>query len=166
MKKLITLLLGLILAVSVFAQREGNEAMNEITSVQRILLQASESILEAENNLNQEIVHLEFDILRGTEYKYVARILHPGWTYTIYAEGESGMVEDADIKIMIQAPDTGEWHDVCKDEKDEPGGAFIQLQPPRALNYAIGVRIRRYAPGWSGAHYFFMIMHEKPNTNE
>ena len=162
MKKFYALFLGIFLSLSLFAQ---NPAMSEITSIQRILLQASESVLQAENQLQQEIVHFEIDLLTGNDYKWTYRFLYPGWTYTIYAEGEEGMISDADMKIMVQDPDSEEFYEVCKDEKEE-FGAFLQLQPPRALRYAIGVRAAKYKEGWSAGHYYFMIMHPKPSNTD
>ena len=165
MKKVILALFLFIFSFFVYAQRPGNEAMNEITSIQRVLLQASESVLVAENDLSQEIVHLQVDLITGPEYKYAFRTLHPGWTYTIYAEGQREMVLDTDLKIKVYADDTNEWYDVIADETTK-FGAIVQINPPKALRYAIGVKAAKYKSGWEGAHYFFMIMHIKPNSSE
>ena len=62
--KRIALLIGLfIFSLSLFAQQvpEHNQAIKKITSIQRVMLEASEEVMDAENNLNLEIVHLQFD---------------------------------------------------------------------------------------------------------
>lgn len=162
MKKIWILLVGIFFSISLYSQ---NEAMGEITSIQRILLQASESVLQAENDLQQEIVHMQFDLITGNEYKWSYRIMYPGWVYTIYAEGERAMVIDTDLKILVQAEDTGKWYDVTEDERTE-FGAIVQIQPPKVLRYAVGVKAAKYKEGWNGGHYFFMIMHDKPRNTD
>jgi len=53
MKRLLFLVLGFLLFVFTYSQESDNRSMNESNSIQKILLQASEQILIAENDLNQ-----------------------------------------------------------------------------------------------------------------
>jgi len=144
-----------------FGQKPGNEAYNEIISIQRILLQASEEVLDAENEMALEIVHLEVDIVLGKEYKYIYRNLSKGWTYIMYAEGENVMVRDLDMKVLKQDPITDEWYDVGEDNK-ENFGAIFATKVEETARYAIGIKVAAYEEGFSGCHYFLMIAHARP----
>jgi len=140
---------------------EGNAAYDEITSIQRIMLQASEEVVTAENELGMEIVHLEVDLLIRDNHKYVYRNLSAGWTYLIYAEGEVGMVNDFDLKVMKQDPITEKWMEVCSDTRPD-FGAICVIKVEETARYAINVSVGAYANNFTGCHYFILIGHAKP----
>jgi len=160
MKRLLFLVLGFLLFVSTYSQESDNRSMNESNSIQKILLQASEQILIAENDLNQEIVHLQIDLIQGEDFKWIYRILYPDWTYYFYAEGENLMVIDLDMEIRIQDEKTGKWYKI--DEDLSPNySTFLQTESPKSLSYAIGIKVAKYREGWLSGHFFLMITHNK-----
>lgn len=168
MKKVLFWGILFLFSLSVFAQgeykiTEGNEAIGKVTSIQRIMVEASQEVLDAENELNLEIVHLQFDLIRGNDWKWTYRTLYPGNRYVIYAAGESIMVKDLDLKIMWQHPDTKEWNLVHEDDRITPDAIAFAEPSGAALRYAIGVRIPSYKEGWNAGHYYIMIAHPIPD---
>jgi len=163
MKKLLaSVAISFALIISTFGQTiSGNPAFDEITSIQRILLQASEEVLYAENTLEMEIVHLEVDLVLGKDYKYMYRDLSKGWIYLMYAEGENMMVNDLDMKILKQNAYTEEWEEVISDTR-EAFGAMCLVEVTESTRYAIGIKVAEYATGFSGCHYFLIIAHQRP----
>lgn len=163
MKKLFIILISII-SLPLFAQGtfeipEGNEAIGKVTSIQRIMLEASEQVIDAENELNLEIVHLQFDLILKNDYKWMYRTLYPDNKYIIYAAGESVMIQDLDLKVMWQHPDTGEWTVSYEDDR-AVNSAYALAEPSGApLRYAIGVKVASYKEGWKGGHYYIMIAH-------
>ena len=168
MKKLVLLFGIFLFSISLFAQEApgGNEAINKVTSIQRIMLEASAEVLNAENELNLEIVHLQFDILTNKEYKWVYRTLYPGNKYVIYAAGESFMIKDIDMKVMWQHPDTGDWTVVHEDTRDNYSAIAFAEPVGKPLRYAIGVKAASFKDGYSGGHYYMMIAHPLPLKDE
>ena len=163
MKNLLSIVLALFTCISLFGQNptNGNEAYKEITSIQRIMIQASEEVLEAENNLDMEIVHLEVDLLFGSKVKYIYRTLSSGWLYLAYAEGENVMVKDLDMEMSRQDPQTGEWSVVMTDTK-EKFGALCAAEVTETARYRFGVKVASYVEGFSACHYYILIAHQKP----
>jgi hypothetical protein len=163
MKKLFVLTFAILFAgvFGMFAQTNGNDAYTEITSIQRIMLQASEYVMEAENNLELEIVHLQFDLIMGGDWKYVYRTLSKGWTYVAYAEGETAMVRDMDLRLMKQDPITEEWTEISIDTKEDFGG-MCAVTVSETAQYAFGMKVATYESGFSGCHYFLFVAHAKP----
>ena len=152
---------AVIIFAAMFMFGQTNDAFNEITSMQPILLQLSQEVVSAETELNMEVVHLEADLLLGNDWKYTFRNLSKGWTYLIYAEGQAGMVADLDLQIKRQNPLTDEWIDVGSDTKDSFGGIYL-LEVTQSARYAFGVKVAKYAEGFTGCHYFILIGHAKP----
>jgi len=163
MKKSLVLAFAILFAgvFGVFAQTNGNDAYNEITSIQRIMLQASEYVMVAENELELEIVHLQFDIIIGNDWKYVYRTLSKGWTYIAYAEGETEMVRDMDLRLMKQDPVTGEWTEISIDTSEDFGGVCA-VTVTETAQYAIGMKVAAYESGFTGCHYFLFLAHARP----
>lgn len=161
MKKLLAMIILLVAGiVGMNAQTSGNAAIDEVTSIQRIMLQASEYVLACENDLQLEIVHLQFDLIIGNEWKYTYRTLSNYWTYVLYAEGEKGMVKDFDIKILKE-DQYGDWNEVTSDTKGDFGG-MVAVTPLISTRYAIGIKAAAYEEGLSGGHYFLIVAHKKP----
>ncbi len=162
MKKLVLIAGILLISLMTFAQQSGNESYDEITSIQRIMVQAAGIVKEAENNgdLEFEIVHLQFDLILSSNWKYTYRVLSSNWTYVIYAEGETGMIEDFDVRILAEDA-YGEWEEVASDVKSD-FGAMVAVSPSVPTNYAIGVKAASFSPGFAGGHYYLMIAHKKP----
>lgn len=145
--------------IGLFAQT--NKVYNEPTSIQRIMLQAAKHVMEAESELNLEIVHLQFDLIIGNEWKYTFRNLSNNWVYLIYAAGEKGQVIDLDLKILKRNIDSGEWEDVIIDESSK-SDAGVLVSPNEFAQYAIGIKSAKYSEGYRGSHFFVLIAHEKP----
>ena len=160
--------MGILFFISILSHAQEppahNQAIKKVTSIQRIMLQASQEVMDAENSLNMEIVHLQFDLINGTDWKWTYRTLHPGWIYAIYAAGENGMISDLDLRVEWQHPETKEWT-LVQENTDPDNQALIIAKPQGApLRYAIGVKAAKYANGFSGGHYFILVAHAAPNT--
>jgi len=162
MRRILVMVFAIMIAgtMGMSAQNEDNPAYNEITSIQRVMIQGAEEILEAENTLDMEIVHFQVDLIMGDDWKYTYRNLST-WTYLLYAEGERLMVSDLDMNIMKQNPITEEWSEVKSDVREE-FGALCVIEVNEPARYAIGLKIAKYKPGYSAGHYFLIIGHARP----
>lgn len=135
--------------------------IDEPTSIQRIMVEAAEYVIQAENELNLEIVHLEFDLILQNDWKYMFRNLSSSWNYIIYTAGETGQVLDMDLKVLVLNEYTNEYDAVDEDVTYDRDAAII-VSPSKSAKYAIGVKAAEYSAGYSGSHYFILIAHEKP----
>lgn len=164
MKRIVFLIGLFVFSLSLFAQEvpEYNQAIKKITSIQRIMLEASKEVMDAENNLNLEIVHLQFDLITGNDYKWTYRTLYPGNEYVIYSAGETFMIRDLDMKVMWQHPETGDWTTVHEDQRENYSAMVFAKPQGQPLRYAIGVKVASYQEGFKGGHYYIMVAHPLP----
>ncbi len=145
MGKLLTLF-SVLFTQLVWAQR------NDGTSVMPIMQTAATAIEKIENS-NNEIVRIEFDILKDEKSSY--RSLYSQWNYGILAFGESDRVEDIDIELYRQ---TGDSWTLVKKDTDVASVASMTFKPVYDGNYKIVIKGYRFSSG--GSHYGLIIFHE------
>ena len=107
-----------------------------------------------ENELNMEIVRMEFDILSSS--KTTLRTLSAGWTYSIVAFGDYRF---KDIDVSVYYNDGGNWVLVEKDQ-DASEMAVVTITPKYTSDYFIEIKAYSFVQGYEIGHYGLIIAHE------
>lgn len=124
------------------------------TSMVPIYRDARTYIDYIEDDLDKEIVRIEFDILRTT--KTTERTLSPGWEYGIFAFGDYTM---ADIDIKVYKKVFGTWTLIKSDTEDDRS-AMVTISPTATEDYRIEISCYRFKGNYSVGHYGLIIFHE------
>lgn len=130
-------------------------AQNDITMAP-ILEAAGPWVQYLENDLDQEIVRMEFDII--TSSKDTFRSLSSGWSYGILAFGDFRI---KDIDIRLYKWEYGEWRLVEKDNSND-SSAFIYIKPDEYGDYKITIKAYSFEKGYNAGHYGLIVFHEAP----
>ena len=142
------LLLALVSALSL------NVFSDSSTSMAPIMSRAVDIMKLVEDDMNKEIVRMEYDILRTT--KTTTRILSSGWTYFIIAFGDYRF-KDIDIKVYRNVQ--GSWQLVGKDN-DSSAVAIVTVTPQYEGEYLIEISAYSFESGYEVGHYGLIIAHE------
>ncbi len=148
MKKIMIFLMSMFVTSAIFAQSD--------ISMLPIIKEAQEYIQLIEDDLNQEIVRVEFDIIFDS--KESMRKLYNGNAYSIVAFGDY-RVEDIDVSVYRRSGTSG-WTLVDKDD-DESALAVASVTPDTTDDYKIVIKVYKYKSGYSAAHYGLLISHPK-----
>lgn len=127
---------------------------NYTTTMSPIMSKGEEIVRYIENELNMEVVRMEYDILRTT--KTTTRILSQGWTYTIVAFGDFRF---RDIDIKVYRNNQGSWQLIDKDS-DASAVAAVNITPPYDGEYLIEISAYSFESGYDVGHYGLIIAHE------
>ena len=125
------------------------------TSMFPIIRLTNELVSYIENDMNYEIVRIEFDILSTT--KTSIRTLSEGYNYTICAYGDDRF-KDIDVKVYVKQ--NGSWVEVEKDE-DVSATAVVSVTPAYTREYKIEIKAYQFDSGYSVGHYGLIICHNK-----
>lgn len=148
MKKYFIILMSVFMTSPIFAQSD--------ISMLPIVKEAQEYIEAIEDQLDQEIVRVEFDIIFDT--KESMRKLYSGNEYKIIAFGDY-RVEDIDVAVYRRSGTSG-WTLVDKDD-DESDVAVASVTPNATDDYKVEIKVYKYKSGYSAAHYGLIISHQK-----
>ena len=124
------------------------------TTMAPVMSKGEDIVKYIENELNLEVVRLEYDILRTT--KTTTRILSEGWTYTICAFGDFRF-KDIDIKVYRNIQ--GDWQ-LINSDNDASAIALVKITPPYEGEYLIEISAYSFEPGYDVGHYGLIIAHE------
>lgn len=119
------------------------------------ILNKSEGLVDyLENELNLEIVRMEYDILKTT--KTTSRVLSSGWTYSIVAFGDYRF---KDIDISVYKRVNGSWSLVERDQ-DSSEIALVVITPEYTEEYLIEIKAYSFNDGYEVGHYGLIVAHE------
>lgn len=127
---------------------------NSSTTMTPIISRAVDIMKYVENDMNKEIVRMEYDILRTT--KTTTRVLSSGWTYLIIAFGDYRF---KDIDVKVYRNEQGSWQLVDKDN-DANAVAVVSVTPQYEGEYLIEISAYSFEPGYDVGHYGLIIAHE------
>lgn len=153
-KKISQLKLIIMCIIVVFSSATVTNAQSLGTSMVPILRDAVDYIGYIEDDLNQEIVRIEFDILRDS--KTTIRTLSSDYTYGIYAFGDYSM---ADIDVKVYRKSNGSWN-LVKSDTDTDKTAMVIVSPMYTGEYKIEISCYRFKSGYEVGHYGLIIFHE------
>lgn len=147
MKKQFFLLLTLMCNLHLFAQKEE-------VSMYSILENAGKYLNYIEREMGQEIVRMEFDIIRDSKQTF--RTLTDDYTYGICAFGDH-RIKDIDVKVYKWVNE--QWVLIEKDE-DTESVAVVTISPSTTADYKIVISAYSFEEGYEAGHYGLMIFHE------
>ncbi len=147
MKKLFFLLLVLASSFNLYAQKEDIYMKSILDAAGPIV-----NLIERENG--QEIVRMEFDIVRDSKTTF--RQLSSDYVYGICAFGDN-RIRDIDIKVYRWT--NNQWVLVEKDE-DSESLAAVSVAPTSTADYKIVISAYSFEPGCDVGHYGLIIFHE------
>ncbi len=129
-------------------------AGNNTTTMTPIMNRAEEIVKYIEDDMNLEIVRMEYDILRTS--KATTRYLSHGWTYMIVAFGDFRF---KDIDVKVYRKDDGNWQEIGKDN-DDSSVAIVYISPEQDAEYGIEITAYSFNEGYEVGHYGLIIAHE------
>lgn len=145
------------LLVALFALSAFNSIHSQEISMSNILELAAPivELIEVEND--QEIVHMEFDILSSSaSSKITMRTLYSGCTYGICAFGDY-RISDLDIKVY---KDMDGEPVLLKKDDDASDVAVVTIEPSSTGSYIIEISSYKFVEGYSSGHYGLIIFHQ------
>ena len=146
-KILLVSALGLLITCGLFAQ-----VTREI-SMAGIIEDAEAYIDLIENEYNNEIVRMEFDIISDTKQTF--RDLMKGYEYGIIAFGD-WRIKDIDINVYEFIHD--DWVLMETDEEVEEY-AFVTISPEETASFMIEIKAYEFNEGYDVGHYGLLIFH-------
>jgi hypothetical protein len=128
---------------------------DEYTTMKNMLIDLAGYVEYLEDSLQQEIVHLQADIITD-EGKSFTRTLHEGWTYGVAAFADWRV---ADLDITVYKDVDGQWVEVQKDEQTDNTPSVV-ITPSQAGIYMIELGVYEFSEEYTAAHYGMLIYHE------
>jgi hypothetical protein len=128
---------------------------DEYTTMKEILITMAGYVGYIEDTLNQEIVHMQADIIT-TEGITFSRTLYPDWTYGITAFGDWRI---KDLDIVVYKDVDGEW---IKVEQDDEANNYptVSIMPDDTREYLIELEVYKWTEDYTAAHYGLILFHE------
>ncbi len=145
-KNLFVLLVCLLVSGSIWADYS--------TSMRPIMDKSEEIVDMIEDDLDMEIVRIEYDILSST--KTTIRTLSSDWEYGIVAFGDYRF-KDIDVKVYKKVD--GYWS-LVEEDMDTSSIAVVNIKPSYTAEYKIEIKAYSFEEGYSVGHYGLIIAHE------
>ena len=107
------------------------------------------------DDLDQEVVHVEYDLI-FSQPKEVYRQLSSGYTYQIVAFSDSRV---PDLDLYVYKKQGGSWVEVGKDNKTDTT-PIVSISPEITGQYKFVVKVYSYADNNDRALWGIIISHE------
>ena len=132
------------------------------TTMQDILETVSAKVTELEDQRNQEVVNMTFDLIVNTGKKVVWRNLDPAFDYDVMVIGDRRVEK---IKISVYRKDniSGEWKFVDEYTDDKP---IIRLDPQDFEQYEFTVTVDKFKTGNTTGHFALLLYHQNPERGK
>lgn len=132
------------------------------TTMQDILETVSAKVIELEDQRNQEIVNMTFDLIVNTGKKTVWRYLDPAFDYDVMVLGDR-RVEKLKITVYKKNSKTNEWEFVDEYTDDKP---VIRLDPQEFEQYEFTVNVDKFKTGSTTGHFALILYHQNPERGK
>lgn len=128
------------------------------TTMQDILSTVNTQVVELEEQRNQEIVNMTFDLLVNRGKKTIWRYLDPAFDYDLVVIGDR-RIEKLKITVYKKDNNTGEWKFVDEYSDSKP---LLRLDPQDFEQYEFTITVDEFKPGNSTGHFAFLLYHQNP----
>ncbi len=132
------------------------------TTMQDILSTVNTQVVELEEQRNQEVVNMTFDLLVNRGKKTIWRYLDPAFDYDVMVIGDR-RIEKIKITVYKKDNNTGEWKFVDEYSDAKP---LIRLDPAEFEQYEFTVTVDEFKPGNSTGHFAFLLYHQNPERGQ
>jgi hypothetical protein len=132
------------------------------TTMQDILETVTAKVTELEDQRNQEVVNMTFDLIVNTGKKTVWRNLDPAFDYDVMVIGDR-RVEKLKITIYRKDNASGEWTFVDEYTDDKP---VIRIDPKEFEQYEFTVTVDKFKTGNTTGHFALLLYHQNPERGK
>ncbi len=132
------------------------------TTMQDILETVSAKVIELEDQRNQEVVNMTFDLLVNTGKKTVWRYLDPSFDYDVMVIGDR-RVEKLKVTVYKKDNASGEWKFVDEYTDDKP---VLRIDPQEFEQYEFTVTVDKFKSGNTTGHFALLLYHQNPERGK
>jgi len=132
------------------------------TTMQDILETVSAKVVELEDQRNQEIVNMTFDLLVNTGKKTLWRYLDPAFDYDVMVLGDR-RIEKLKVTVYKKNASTNEWEFVDEFSDEKP---LIRIDPQDFEQYEFTVTVDKFKTGSSTGHFALLLYHQNPERGK
>ncbi|MBN8583982.1 MAG: hypothetical protein J0M37_02715 [Ignavibacteria bacterium] len=132
------------------------------TTMQDILETVSAKVVELEDQRNQEIVNMTFDLLVNTGKKSLWRYLDPAFDYDVMVIGDR-RIEKIKVTVYKKNASNNEWEFVDEYSSDKP---VIRLDPLEFEQYEFTVTVDKFKTGSTTGHFALLLYHQNPERGK
>ena len=132
------------------------------TTMQDIIETVSAKVIELEDQRNQEIVNMTFDLLVNTGKKTIWRYLDPAFDYDVMVLGDR-RVEKLKVTVYKKNSTTNEWEFVDEYSDDKP---VIRLDPQEFEQYEFTITVDKFKTGSTTGHFALLLYHQNPERGK
>ncbi|MEO8512927.1 MAG: hypothetical protein ABI543_05180 [Ignavibacteria bacterium] len=132
------------------------------TTMQDILETASKKVVELEDQRNQEVVNMTFDLIVNTGKKTVWRFLDPAFDYDVMVIGDR-RIEKLKVTVYKKDNASGEWGFVDEYTDDKP---IIRIDPQEFEQYEFTVTVDKFKTGNTTGHFALLLYHQNPERGK
>lgn len=139
-----------------------NAYSQSATTMQDLLETVTTKVVELEDQRNQEIVNMTFDLIVNTGKKTVWRNLDPAFDYDVMVIGDR-RVEKLKITVYRKDNTSGEWKFVDEYTDDKP---VIRIDPQDFEQYEFTVTVDKFKTGNTTGHFALLLYHQNPERGK
>ena len=132
------------------------------TTMQDILETVSAKVIELEDQRNQEVVNMTFDLLVNTGKKTVWRYLDPSFDYDVMVIGDR-RVEKLKVTVYKKDNASGDWKFVDEYTDDKP---VLRIDPQEFEQYEFTVTVDKFKSGNTTGHFALLLYHQNPERGK
>lgn len=132
------------------------------TTMQDIMETVTAKVIELEDQRNQEIVNMTFDLLVNTGKKTIWRYLDPAFDYDVMVLGDR-RIEKLKVTVYKKNSKTNEWEFVDEYSDDKP---VIRLDPQEFEQYEFTVTVDKFKTGSTTGHFAMLLYHQNPERGK
>ena len=148
--------------VTSFFLNTGKLHSQSATTMQDILETVSAKVVELEDQRNQEIVNMTFDLLVNTGKKTLWRYLDPAFDYDVMVLGDR-RIEKLKVTVYKKNASTNEWEFVDEFSDEKP---LIRIDPQDFEQYEFTVTVDKFKTGSSTGHFALLLYHQNPERGK
>ena len=158
MKYLITtaIILG---SLFLFSSRSYSQSA---TTMQDILETVTTKVTELEDQRNQEVVNMTFDLIVNTGKKTMWRYLDPAFDYDVMVIGDR-RIEKLKVTVYKKNAKTEAWEFVDEYTDDKP---VIRIDPQDFEQYQFTVSVDKFKTGNTTGHFALLLYHQNPERGK
>lgn len=132
------------------------------TTMQDIIETATKKVVELEEQRNQEVVNITFDLIVNKGKKTIWRYLDPSFDYDVLVIGDR-RIQTLKLTIYKKNNQTGDWSFVDEYSADKP---LIRLDPAEFEQYEFTVSVDEFRAGDMTGHFAFILYHQNPERGK
>ncbi len=148
--------------LSSFFLFSGRSYSQSATTMQDILETVSTKVVELEDQRNQEVVNMTFDLIVNTGKKTMWRYLDPAFDYDVMVIGDR-RVEKLKITVYKKNAKTDAWEFVDEYTDDKP---VIRIDPQDFEQYEFTVSVDKFKTGNTTGHFALLLYHQNPERGK